>query len=165
MSPPVTAPEKISLPSLSSVPCSPLHPPRAPSLIPRSCETMSSNNVQLNLRVKAIFPLRCAHALSLGYQCFLFHLRAENNQKATSVSHMVFTSIIGNTIETKNKLELWIKQSLKLIQTGNLENQISQITLWRHKITYMYIYIKGVMIHFNNNWIQWSNYLTFVIYI
>lgn len=80
MSPPLTAPEKIS-PSLSSsaflsltaflspcylslfislslsLPLSLFLSPLSLSLIPPSCETMSCNNTELNLRVKAVFPL------------------------------------------------------------------------------------------------------------
>lgn len=35
--------------------------PLSLSLIPRSCETMSCNNTELNLCVKAVFPLHWAH--------------------------------------------------------------------------------------------------------
>lgn len=79
MSPPLTVPEKISLslgrPPLRSLsvhsyffsprclaPFGSLSPvclsfPLSLSLIPRSCETMSCNNTELNLCVKAVFPL------------------------------------------------------------------------------------------------------------
>lgn len=78
MSPPLTVPEKISFPRPSSAalplraflffsprclaPFGSLSPvclsfPLSLSLIPRSCETMSCNNTELNLCVKAVFPL------------------------------------------------------------------------------------------------------------
>lgn len=47
-------------PSLSYAVCYPSQPliPPPPIPVPCSCETMSCNNTELNLRVKAVFPLQ-----------------------------------------------------------------------------------------------------------